>query len=143
MKALQQDKIPTMTFKTKVLYLLWILSFLFILFMARTVISQTVNTNVRDPLLKEGQIFNLVITPASEKAEVFVTGSKIADMHFSEIGMIARVKVGNKVTVLSPKRGAKSFVIDQLPDSDTAKLQLNLKYRNEEEKFEVDLDQLK
>ncbi len=129
--------------KKRALYLLWLVSFLILLFLARPLIGQTVNTNVRDPYLKEGQIFNLVITPASKKAELFVTGNKMADMQFSEIGLVARVKIGNKVTTLTPKRGAKSFIIEKLPEADAAKLELNLKYRNQEEKFEVDVDQLR
>ena len=122
------------------LYLLGLLLILFIVLIAKSLAAQSVSTNTRYPLLKEGKLFTITVTPRSNKAEVHVAGSKIADFKFEEVGLVARVRIGNEIKVLSSKRGNQNFVLGPLPQG-ASSLELNLKHKNQEERFDVDLQQ--
>lgn len=126
---------------TRTHLLVWLLLFLFLLLVTHSLNAQPENLNARDPYLREGKMFNLVITPKNGKTEIFVTGTKVADFRFTDVGLLARVKAGKRVIVLSPRKETSSFVLEGVPT--TGQMELKLKHKAAEEKFEVELENLR
>lgn len=132
---------PHINNKTSLLLTLGLIVLL--LLVARVAFAQTENLNARDPWLKEGRLFTIAITPKSNKAEVFVSGNKLADFQFTKVGMVATLKMGTQIVVLTPKRSKQSFVLEDVPDHARGELELRLKYKDDEEKFNVNLQDLR
>jgi hypothetical protein len=88
------------------------------------------------PLL-EGQIFKILIRPAGKQLEVFVTGKRALDVEMSEVGLTAKVHMGDKVIVIPTSRVADRFTLEALPRGTAgSKLRIRVQQGDLSEDFE-------
>lgn len=99
-----------------------------------------VDLNARDPRLQEGQMFVVRLVPAGKNIDVLITGKKAAELRASDLGLTAKLFVGDKVISLNPKSSSQLPARFQLEaiDSKASKLKLEIKSGKDEEKFEFD-----
>ncbi len=102
--------------------------------------AQTEDLNVRDPRLKEGQMFVVKLIPAGKRLQVLITGKEAARVDFGQLGMQATLFVGDKAVSLTPKRDKDRFIIDaaQAAHDKASRLKIEVKEGSKEEKFEFD-----
>jgi hypothetical protein len=103
-------------------------------------VTEPVDVNARDPRLQEGKLFTLKIVPQGKSLEVEIAGKKAGELHLDELGVSARLFVGQRPIELTPRRTSLKplkFRIDSIDES-SGKLQIELKSKAGQETFEVE-----
>lgn len=95
-----------------------------------------------DSNMKAGKIFTIRVVPGSKNLDVFVVGSKSATLDWSELNVVATIKVGKKKWFIIPEKLDDRFVITEptdIPTNAKTQLRLLLDHKEDDEVLEVDL----
>lgn len=111
-----------------------------LLVLGKSAEAQTEDLNVRDPRLREGQMFVVKLIPAGKRLQILVTGREAARVDFGQLGLQATLFVGDKAVSLTPKRDKDRFFIDaaQSAHDKASRLKIDVKEGAKQEQFEFD-----
>lgn len=98
--------------------------------------AQTEDLNVRDPKLKEGQMFTVTVVPAAKELKVFVVGKEQARLKMSDLGLQAFVRSGGTMRLVNATKKADHFVISEKP-AEGSELRVKLEYGDKTEVHQV------
>ncbi len=122
-------------------------SCLFLLLLSQQGFSQgltiTEAQNSSDPLRKVGQMFTVTIRPGAKHIEVQVVGNDVASATFSNVSVLASLKVGNKEWVITPKKNREQFIVDSpigIPVESKSELRLEIHDSNRKENFDFKIN---
>lgn len=114
-----------------------------LLLVGSSAFSQTENLNLRDPQMKEGQLFVVKLIPAGKRLDILVTGKQAMQAELTDMGLKATLFVGNKQFELVPSQKnpdePNRFSIEPYAapfDAKTSRLKLEVKEGSKQEKFE-------
>jgi hypothetical protein len=96
----------------------------------------------QDSNMRAGQLFTVRIAPAGQRIEVFVAGKDAAAVDFSDVHLLATVKVGSKRWFVVPEKKTDRFVLTtpiEIPSKSKAELRLLFNSHEKEEILNFDL----
>ena len=94
------------------------------------------------PINREGEMFNLKIVPGNKSVSVFVVGNKMADFRFTDTGLKAYIRTGNKLRPIAVQRQDDHYILTDTFNPSSV-LSLEVSHKNKKENIDVPLKWLR
>jgi hypothetical protein len=103
-------------------------------------VTEPVDLNARDPRLKEGRLLSIRIIPEGKNLEIEVAGNKAVEVNYGNIGLSAKLFVGDRPIELKSRRTSVKplrFQIEALEQT-KGKMRIELRSESIQETFEME-----